>query len=1167
MTTIEVRDPIDQEARDRIAAARSETLFVEAGAGSGKTRELVQRIIGLVASGIPLPSIAAITFTNAAAAELRDRVRFELERASGRRADSPWDDHQRERCSEAVAAIDSASIQTLHSFAQRILSQYPIEAGLPPEFTVRDEVAASIAFEERWAPFLEDLLKDGRGDPAVAEAIVLGFGLGLESRHLEQVAEAFHQSWDRVLSAHFEQPSAPVVDAHDIIAQAEEVCARRTEITPGNESDSAYTVLSKLAPHVASMARAQAALDAAEAGDDRRAALQELLHVLASRPLSVSAGRQEQWPADVLRAIKARAKEAEQSRRVLLDGLRRACLGPLLGAIQGFVRDYRDERVRAGSLEFHDLLILARDLLRGNREVRQSLSNRYRVLLIDEFQDTDPIQIEIAVLLATDDSFAGTKPWQEIHVQPGRLFFVGDPKQSIYRFRRADIDLYRLAAERFGGTAGNLVRLTQNFRSVPSVIEWVNTVLGKLFDLERKQPPSGLASQVPFEALSAWREPDPESTVSVWLLGGPRDKGGEFGAIADLRRPEAQQIAGAIHRVRADGAKGNVWRVHDGANGWRAPRYSDIAVLMPTRTTLRELERALSEAGIPARVESRSLLFETEEVRCLLAILAAIDDPSDQVAVVAALRAPGFGCSDRDLYEFVAAGGRWDRLEDVPEGYPQDGMVAECIRSLMAFHRRRWWVDPAGMVDLVIRERRLFQVAFVSKRPRESWQRLRFLHEQARVFSSAGGRNLRQFVQFMERQGDENARILDTVVPEDDDDAVRIMTVHAAKGLEFPIVIMAGLNAKPGTQRPPLVWGAGLQPEIRVGKANYYFETAGYDGVRLFEESMDRIENDRLLYVAATRAKDHLIASVYYLVGSRHGRHGKQHSTNECTPAECLYSLSQDFPELWHELDPSSATPTPSVTTLPADGPATQEDFDSWWTARSALLEQEPNMPVVAATAIARAARARIASGSKDGAVPADADSKAEQLEEEAPWKRGRAGTSVGRAVHATLQTIDLATGEGQEATARAQAAAEGVEDRLKDILAFVEAARQSAAVREALSGGRFWREVYVSALVEGIAVEGFVDLLYETPGGLVVVDYKTDTVTGLTIDAAAEAYRLQGAAYALALETSLHRRVARCTFVFVQPRAERDIVDLPQAMEEVRALLPEALKPSNGSV
>ncbi|HXU24125.1 MAG TPA: PD-(D/E)XK nuclease family protein, partial [Tepidiformaceae bacterium] len=169
--------------------------------------------------------------------------------------------------------------------------------------------------------------------------------------------------------------------------------------------------------------------------------------------------------------------------------------------------------------------------------------------------------------------------------------------------------------------------------------------------------------------------------------------------------------------------------------------------------------------------------------------------------------------------------------------------------------------------------------------------------------------------------------------------------------------------------------------------------------------------------------------------------------------------------------------------------------------------------------------------------------------------------------VHATLQTIDLATGEGQEATARAQAAAEGVEDRLKDILAFVEAARQSAAVREALSGGRFWREVYVSALVEGIAVEGFVDLLYETPGGLVVVDYKTDTVTGLTIDAAAEAYRLQGAAYALALETSLHRRVARCTFVFVQPRAERDIVDLPQAMEEVRALLPEALKPSNGSV
>ena len=479
---------------------------------------------------------------------------------------------------------------------------------------MRDEVAASIAFDERWTPFLEDLLKNGNGDPIVAEAVVQAFGLGLQPRHLEQIAESFHRSWDRILSASFDRPEAPPVDAHEIIALAEEACARRHEIKPGRETDRAYVALEELEPHVASLAHAQGALDAAIPGDDSRVAEEQLLQLLSTKSLSFRFGQAANWPGRALDELKDLTNTAEQSRKTLLDSLRRACLGSLLSAIQGFVRDYRDERVAAGSLEFHDLLVLARDLLQANREVRRSLSSRYRVLLIDEFQDTDPIQIEIAVLLASDDPDAGAKSWQEIHVEPGRLFFVGDPKQSIYRFRRADIDLYRRAAERFGSGAGDMVRLTQNFRSVPSVIEWVNSVLGALFELERKQPANGVASQVAFEPLSPWREADPTSPVSVWLLGGPQAKGDELGNVADLRRPEAQQIAGAIRRIRADGAEHDVWQVSDDNGGWRAPRYSDIAVLMPTRTTLRELERALSEAGIPARVESRSLLFETEEV-------------------------------------------------------------------------------------------------------------------------------------------------------------------------------------------------------------------------------------------------------------------------------------------------------------------------------------------------------------------------------------------------------------------------------------------------------------------------------------------------------------------------------------------------------------------------
>ncbi|MGH2633047.1 MAG: PD-(D/E)XK nuclease family protein, partial [Tepidiformaceae bacterium] len=193
-------------------------------------------------------------------------------------------------------------------------------------------------------------------------------------------------------------------------------------------------------------------------------------------------------------------------------------------------------------------------------------------------------------------------------------------------------------------------------------------------------------------------------------------------------------------------------------------------------------------------------------------------------------------------------------------------------------------------------------------------------------------------------------------------------------------------------------------------------------------------------------------------------------------------------------------------------------------------------------------------------------DNKDEQSDDEAPWKKGRAGTAVGRAVHAVLQTIDLATGEGLDAAARAQAAAEGVEDRLRDVVSFAEAARQSAAVQAAVASGRFWREVYVSALIDGTVVEGFIDLLYEAREGLVVVDYKTDSVVGEAIDSAVERYRLQGAAYALALQQSLARPVASCTFVFVQPRDERPIAELPAAIDEVRALLRAASAPNRSA-
>ncbi len=1143
------RLPADEAERVAIRSRTKETFFVEAGAGTGKTRELVQRIVRLVAAGIALPSIAAITFTNAAASELRERVRLELVRATrGQSSDyDDFDQEQRRLCDLAADAIDLASIQTLHSFAQRILSLYPIEAGLPPELVLRDEVSASIAFEERWQRFLESLLEDGNGDSKVANALVRGLISGLTVIQLRVIAKNFHENWDRVQSADFECPEMPALTTAAILSGLEMALALRGEIKPSQESDRGFQALISLEGPYEDLRAAQETLAAAQTPEEVPAAEEQLIWLLAApQKLAVSGteGSKTAWHGGALAAIRAASKSAEKARDDLLSRLRAACLGPLLTAIQRFVLEYRDQRVAQGNLEYHDRLILARNLLAGNAAVRGELAERYHTLLIDEFQDTDPIQIEIAVLIASEDPEAGQKPWHEVTVAPGRLFFVGDAKQSIYRFRRADIELYDSAARRFGGSStGHAAHLVQNFRSVPSVLDWVNHTLGSLLQLERKKVSAEAAKQVEFEALKAWRTGDERSPVAVQLLGGPL-RSTEFNA-ETMRALEASSIARLVAQIKDEGESLGLWRIRpDAEKDWRQPRFSDIAILMPTRAVLSDLEKALQENGIPFQIESRSLLFESQEVRDLLNILAAIDDPTDQVAVVAALRSPGFGCSDRDLFRFATAGGSWDFRRAMPDGYPDDDIVGQSMAALKDLNAERWWVNPAEMVDRVIRERRLFQVALANRQPRESWQRLRFMHEQARAFGSGGGRSLRQFVQFMERQAEEQAQVSESSVAEADADAVRIMTIHAAKGLEFPIVFLAGLNARPNNESPAVLWHGGDSAEVRVGAKSRYFETGGYESAKSREDAMQRLETDRLLYVAATRARDHLVASVFHIQAKNSKSHAERHLKNQCVPAECLYAISNQEPGLWKQavVAEKSAPPpaAPAVATTDSSS-----DRDAWQEERRRLIATKARMPVLAATAIAKSLPPMPEERGLD---------KEEQTEDDGPWRRGRAGTSIGRAVHAVLQSIDLATGEGTEDTAKAQATAEGIEGRQNEVVEFVEAARQSKAVKEAVESGRFWREVYVSALVEGVTIEGFIDLLYEGPDGLVVVDYKTDSLaSSAAIDTAMAQYRLQGATYALLLQESLGRPVSRCVFAFVQPRQERAITDLPAAIDEVR--------------
>jgi ATP-dependent exoDNAse (exonuclease V) beta subunit len=453
----------------------------------------------------------------------------------------------------------------------------------------------------------------------------------------------------------------------------------------------------------------------------------------------------------------------------------------------------------------------------------------------------------VAVLIAA--AVSGADPdqhWSEVATDPGRLFFVGDPKQSIYRFRRADIGLFLEARDAFGG--GSTVPLRQSFRTVPPVLDWVNHVFGELM---RDEVPGAQAAYVP---LAAHRAPS-GADHRVVLLGGPRDLNAR-----SLREQEAAAVAEAIDAIRRDPA---AWLVQDQlTTRWREPRMADVTILVPTRTSLRQLEDALEAASIPFRVAAGSLVYDTQEVREVLDALRAVDDPGDAIALVAALRSPLYACSDVDLLTFRQAGGRWDLRRTPPPALGEDHPVARAVAHLRSLWEVRWWHEPSALLERLLRERQVHALAFSHRRPREVWRRLRFLVDQARAFEEAGGGGLRPFLAWAEVQRLEGSRVHEPMQAEQDDDAVSIQTIHGSKGLEFPITILSGASTQIGARRTgvQVLWD-GDTPELKLRK-----DTATDHHARLadLEAEMDGHERARLLYVACTRARDHLIVSTFH---------------------------------------------------------------------------------------------------------------------------------------------------------------------------------------------------------------------------------------------------------------------------------------------------------------
>ena len=1081
----------DQAQRDLVARALGTTLFVEAGAGSGKTTALVSRVTNLVLDGVPIGSIAAITFTEKAAAELRHRVRAALHTMST--GDGPAS----RLATTALNDLDLAPIGTLHAFARRLLNEFPVEAQLPPRFDVLDEVQSATGFHERFTDFLEALLDDPESVRLVELCQHDRFGIETGVRRM---ADDFQSNWDLV-QERVSGDLPPRVDEAELQRCVAAACAAVAtfEAPPADTQEQVITSFRERA--------------AAFAGDLPFGELLRMLDTLAAT--RKAQGNSASWKKfhgdagviDRYRAAVAAAASAARSALQQCHEERRFTLGALL---RRFTLGSVGQRQQDGRLEFHDLLVLARRLLADHTEVRRQLHQRYVRVLLDEFQDTDPIQLELAVRITADPD-AQADDWRDLRPVAGRLTVVGDPKQSIYRFRRADIAQFLRAREQIGAQRATL---SANFRSAAPVIEWVNTTMSKLITAEPDVQPE-------YEPLLAARNgavADGNAHGTVTVLGAEAHLDLGRAAAEQLREREAADVAAVVVQALARGWP--VWR--DGANHRCRP--GDITILIPSRLSLPALQVALAERQVPFRAENSSLVYSAPEVRALMLALRAADDPTDELAIVAAMRTPLFGCSDRHLYEWKVTHAQfwsWHHLRDLDPSLATHP-VARGLQCLSELAERIRYSTPSQLLSWLVHERCVMELALAQRDVRDVWRRVRFVIDQARAWSEAGGHGVRRYLLWTRLQGDEGRFVADTVLPETDHDVVRIMTIHAAKGLEFPVTVVSGLTSRPqSTKGRRVVWPPGTWALSEP-------DDPTYEQFAPVDEQMSDAERRRLLYVACTRAMDHLIVSLH--------RNGAGATTSAAA-------------ELAEASNGANHRPfRPGDEILPVVDHREHElpwaDEAAWAATWRADLQTASAPAALSATTLAT----RLAPPTQAERVAADDGVQKDPVDLDLPpWQRGRYGTAIGRAVHAVLQFADLRTGADIASLAAAQAAAEGVLGRESTIERLARSALRARIVEEGVRAAH-WRELFVATQVGPTVVEGYIDLLVRHPTrGLVVVDYKTDQVRpGVERAERVQRYATQLAAYGLALEQLLGEPVAGGVLVMCRTDGAAEEVDIP---------------------
>lgn len=1063
----------DQHERDRVQTELDSNLCVEASAGTGKTTVLVARIVEMLRTGnARIDELAVITFTEKAAAELAARVREQLEGA----LESSEDGEQVEHLKRALLDLNRAHIETIHAFASSLLRERPVEAGLDPNFEVLDDLGSSLSFDEAYRRWLGEVLSKP------SDEFRRAFNRGFELIRVRQLAELLHQNRDQLP---LRAGSTSEASAHALLDElSPDVSELRDLIHDCNdESDRGFAQVQ----HVLGL------FDELRRVADRP----ELLDRLLLQPVKISAaGNKKNWEPGSCDRQKEICLEIKQQMTEFQQELRTEALTGILPLLERFVLDYAEQRRHFGTAEFDDLLIWSRDLLRDKPEVRDYFQRRFTRVLVDEFQDTDPLQVEIVLYLTSDAT--NERDWHKLRPQPGRLFVVGDPKQSIYRFRRADITIYEWVKNQVLGDG--LVKIKQNFRSVPGVINWVNEIFDQLI-----QPVDGI--QPAYSELRPTRPNNHGPHLPVVLIQGRANK-------ADaVRAEEARLLAGLIDRLVRD----EHWPVNDDKVE-RSACWRDIAILIPSRTGIEYYEQALAERDIPYRHEGGRAFFDRQEVREFVSCLKAIDDPTDRLSLVAALRSGAFGCSDEELHRFVSGRGTLNFRQETNAAVPA---VSDALATLKGLHECRGQLSLTELVSRVLDETRLVEYALTLPQGEQAAANLLKVADQARAFSGVRGGGLRSFVRWLATSSGGSSDEADAAVAEARDNVVRILTIHGAKGLEFPIVALANLNTSRQKRSPYAIPApAEKRLALSLGPKGNEFKTIGFDDDFEREQRHEEAEQRRLLYVAVTRARDYLIVPAV--------TNGDKSSGMLSALLHCLAPADDGLPYMYL-YDPWLISNQPRQV-QPTD-PVLPEEIDELEASRLSWLENHRNLIATASQGLSLTVVAELdleyegIDGDSEQNLQATVD-KAEALD---------------RALHRVMARVDLASGRNLDTICREISEHAEIPEDSDLLLSMAYNCLESSIVDRSVRADEVQRGVVFSThLTNGGFVEGRIDLLFVEGGQLVLVDFRAEEISGEEIEGSFSRLRDRAAMTALALERATSILVKEVCFLFARPGLDR---------------------------